>query len=42
VVGIQQFNQFMSEHPQIDAAIVPIGDGMCIGVVTGDEKQTTE
>lgn len=31
--GIQAFNRHMSEHPDIDAAIVPIGDGLCLGVV---------
>lgn len=35
VKGIQAFNRHMAEHPGIDAAIVPVGDGMCIGVVTG-------
>ncbi|MCE2504058.1 MAG: O-methyltransferase [Chlorobi bacterium] len=33
VQGIQAFNQYMAEHPKIDAVIVPIGDGMCIGAV---------
>ena len=37
VRGIRAFNQYMSEHPRIDAAIVPIGDGMCIGVVGAEE-----
>lgn len=33
VQGMQAFNKAMAEHPGIQAAIVPIGDGMCIGVV---------
>lgn len=36
VMGIRAFNAFMAEHPQIDACIVPSGDGMCIGVVSGE------
>ena len=33
VQGMQAFNRAMAEHPGIRAAIVPVGDGMCIGVV---------
>lgn len=33
VQGIREFNRFMSEHSSIEAAIIPTGDGMCIGVV---------
>lgn len=33
VQGIRMFNQYMADHPKLDAAIVPIGDGMCIGVM---------
>lgn len=33
VRGIRAFNRHMADHPGIDAAIVPIGDGMCIGVI---------
>lgn len=32
VRGIQEFNRHMADHPGIAAAIVPVGDGMCIGV----------
>jgi len=35
VQGMQAFNRAMSENPRIDAALVPIGDGMCMGVVKG-------
>jgi predicted O-methyltransferase YrrM len=33
VQGMQAFNRAMAAHPGIQAAIVPIGDGMCLGVV---------
>lgn len=33
VQDIRAFNRHMADHPGIDAAIVPVGDGMCIGVV---------
>ena len=33
VRGMQEFNRAMAEHPGIQGAIVPVGDGMCIGVV---------
>lgn len=33
VRGMQEFNRAMSEHPGLQAAIVPVGDGMCLGVV---------
>ncbi|MCB9215548.1 MAG: O-methyltransferase [Candidatus Kapaibacterium sp.] len=33
VQGIQVFNKYMAEHPDINGTIVPVGDGMCIGVV---------
>lgn len=33
VRGMQAFNRAMAEHPGIDACIVPVGDGMCLGVV---------
>jgi len=33
VRGMQAFNSAMAGHPGLQAAIVPIGDGMCIGVV---------
>ena len=34
VKGMQDFNAAMSAHPRIQACLVPIGDGMCMGVVT--------
>jgi predicted O-methyltransferase YrrM len=33
VQGMQAFNRAMAEHPGIQASLVPVGDGMCIGVV---------
>ncbi|HVZ41940.1 MAG TPA: O-methyltransferase [Candidatus Kapabacteria bacterium] len=33
VRGMQAFNKAMASHPGIQASLVPIGDGMCIGVV---------
>ncbi len=36
VQGIRAFNRYMADHPDIDATIVPVGDGMCIGVVKGN------
>lgn len=33
VKGMQEFNRAMAEHPRIQACLVPIGDGMCMGVV---------
>lgn len=35
---IQEFNRYMAEHPGIDAAIVPSGDGMCLGVVRNNKS----
>ncbi len=37
VLGMQAFNQAMAAHPGLQSALVPIGDGMCIGVVLGDK-----
>ena len=31
--GMQDFNRAMAEHPGLQCCIVPVGDGMCIGVV---------
>jgi predicted O-methyltransferase YrrM len=31
--GMQEFNRAMAEHPGLQCCIVPVGDGMCIGVV---------
>ncbi len=37
VRGMQAFNRAMAEQPDITrACIVPVGDGMCMGVVHGD------
>lgn len=33
VRGIQAFNRHVAEHPRLEGAIAPIGDGMCIAVV---------
>jgi predicted O-methyltransferase YrrM len=33
VRGMQAFNRAMAENPRITSSIVPVGDGMCIGVV---------
>ena len=33
VRGMQAFNRAMADHPSIRSSIVPVGDGMCIGVV---------
>jgi len=33
VSGMQAFNRVMAEHPRLQSALVPIGDGMCIGTV---------
>jgi predicted O-methyltransferase YrrM len=31
--GMQDFNRAMADHPGLQSCIVPVGDGMCIGVV---------
>ncbi|MBS1914289.1 MAG: O-methyltransferase [Bacteroidetes bacterium] len=33
VRGMQAFNNAMASHPGLQASLIPIGDGMCIGVV---------
>jgi predicted O-methyltransferase YrrM len=33
VLGMQEFNRTMAEHPGLQSCIVPIGDGMCLGIV---------
>jgi predicted O-methyltransferase YrrM len=33
VRGMQEFNRAMAGHPGLQSSIVPVGDGMCIGVV---------
>jgi predicted O-methyltransferase YrrM len=33
VIGMREFNQAMSDHPALQSCIVPVGDGMCMGVV---------
>jgi caffeoyl-CoA O-methyltransferase len=33
VLGMQAFNRAMKEHAGLQSCIVPVGDGMCIGVV---------
>lgn len=33
VLGMQAFNRAMKEHTGLQSCIVPVGDGMCIGVV---------
>lgn len=33
VRGMQAFNQAVAQHPGLQGCLVPIGDGMCIGVV---------
>lgn len=33
VRGMQDFNKAMAADPRIQASLVPVGDGMCIGVV---------
>lgn len=33
VKGMQAFNRAMANHPGIQAALIPIGDGMCVGVL---------
>lgn len=33
VRGMQSFNRAMASHPGLQSSIVPVGDGMCIGVV---------
>lgn len=33
VLGMQAFNTAMASHPRLQSSIVPVGDGMCIGVV---------
>lgn len=35
VRGIQEFNRAMAADPRIQSCIVPIGDGLCLGVVLG-------
>ncbi len=35
VAGMQEFNLAMAHHPLLQAALVPIGDGMCVGVLGG-------
>lgn len=35
VAGMQEFNLAMAHHPLLQAALVPIGDGMCVGVLRG-------
>ncbi len=34
VRGMQAFNRAMAQHPGLQSCMVPVGDGMCIGVVT--------
>ncbi len=33
VQGMQAFNQYMASEPRLQCALLPIGDGMCLGVV---------
>lgn len=33
VRGMQEFNRAMASHPGLQSSLVPVGDGMCIGVV---------
>lgn len=35
VRGMQNFNKAMADNPRIQACLVPVGDGMCIGTVLG-------
>lgn len=32
VIGMQNFNRALSEHPQLQGCVVPVGDGMAMGV----------
>jgi len=36
VLGMQAFNRAMASHPRLQSALLPIGDGMCVGVVLND------
>lgn len=33
VKAIQSFNNAMKSNPLIESCIVPVGDGMCMGIV---------
>ena len=39
VLGMQAFNRAMKEHPGLQSCIVPVGDGMCIGVVVEESMK---
>lgn len=36
VIAIREFNDRMSSHPQLQSALVPLGDGMVIGIKLHD------
>lgn len=36
VIAIREFNERMSTHPQLQSALVPLGDGMVIGIKLSD------
>ena len=36
VIAIREFNERMSTHPQLQSALVPLGDGMVIGIKLRD------
>lgn len=40
VQGMQAFNRYVAEHPDLFGTIIPSGDGMCIAIYRPDREET--